>query len=369
MLMPWVTRLEKLLRESREAFLEGLLRPSLPACVGMVLLVGTQIAVMCFIVTEESVSRVGSLVLITKETDYDADVTVNVLRLKHGDCQNPTVVCMGDSLMGECLDDPERMASELSPMVGPVDFRFLATDSQTLWEAVILLDQLPQNFQGVVVIPLSPIQVSHGVARLEQILASPRMPMYSSAFDAEVERAGLPVPSRTGVYFVDHSRFFVPRMSLMRKRLLGPVKMNRHALTEVTPEWTDDEWKKYEARIRDLVVSENMPSMFALLERLVERLKAREGVQVAVLDMPLHPRTAAIFGQAFMEYQSHLSAFAARTNTAVWRLTEEAKLGPNDFRDFGHVGHIDARKRFQTALCRRLANLLTDSEDLRRCGI
>jgi len=365
MLMSWVTRAEELARESREAFLEGLLRPSLPACVGMMLLVGAQIVVLCFVVTEEFVSRVGSLVLITDETDYDADVTVNVLRLKHGHCQNPTVVCTGDSLIGECLDDPDRMTSELSRLVCPVDFRFLATDSQTLWETVILLDQLPQNFRGVVVIPLSPSRMSHGKARLEQILASPRMPMYSPAFDAEVKRAGLSLPSRSGVYFVDHSRFFVARMSLMRKRLLGPVKMNRHAVTERTPKWTDGKWKEKEARIRDLVVSENMPPMFALLERLVERLKPRDGVQVVVLDMPLHPQTAAILGKAEMDYQSRLSAFAARTNIACWRLTEEAQLRTEDFCDFGHLGRADARKRFQAAFCRRLANLLTDSEDLR----
>lgn len=348
-----------------EAFLDGLQSRSLLACLGMLLLVTMQMAALSFFVTEEAVSGIEAGVLMSAPDDYDAHVTVEALRLKHGQSRNLTVVCTGDSMISEALDDPDRIASQLSELVGPVDFSFLATDLQTLWETVILLDQLPETFRGVVIIPLSPLQVMHGQQRLKKVLASPRMALYSETFDLEVRKAGLSPPPQCGVYFIDHNRFFVARTSVMGKWSIEPVALDRHMLTRTDPPWTEATWKRNEAKLRDLVHLENMPEMFELLERMLLRLRKREGVQVVLLDLPRHPRTMAIFGDAEQEYETRLSQLANRLDVPCWSLTQDACIEPEDFHDPAHLGSTDARRRFQAVVCQRISQLLIASEDPR----
>ena len=104
--------------------------------------------------------------------------------------------------------------------------------------------------------------------------------------------------------------------------------------------------------------------MFALLERTIRRLQSRANAQVVLLDLPRHPRTQAIFGNAELEYQTQLSDAAVRLNVPIWSLTEDAGIEPADFHDFAHVGNVDARRRIQSLLCHRISQLISESKDL-----
>jgi hypothetical protein len=355
--MPSTRGLRGHVSELASAFVEGALRPSLPACLGTLALVATQTLILSLVVSEETVARLEPTTLMSGVTDWDAYITVKALALKHREDSNPVVVCTGDSLIMAAVDDPADVARELRSSVGPVDFEFLATYGQSLWDTVTILDQLPKDARGAVVIGVSPVRMMDDVSRLRRLASSPRLALSSPAFEDEARRAGQPLPWRTGVYFLDHSRWFAARPSMVLGWLTEPVEPDMHYVVRLLPAWKDEDWEKPTRIASRLSQPENMPSMFAMLERAVRRLQARENVRVAVLEMPRHPRLAAVFRRAIEEYQTRICDFAERMKVAHWRLDDEARLAPEDFSDPVHISNAAARRRFQRVLTRRIKEL------------
>lgn len=340
------------------AFVEGATRPSLAACAGTLVLVLVQLVLFCTVFSESFVAGLRPSALMLHEHDWRALVTVKSLALKHRDSTQSVVVCTGDSTIMAALEDPDRIGVDLASEAGPVPFEFLATGAQSLWETVIVLDQLPNDFHGVVVISVNPLRLTDSMAMLERSLDVPRLALSSDAFDREVKLAGLTPLPRYGVYLLDQSHWFALRASLVIKSLVVAVEPNVHSFMNELPVWDEDTWNDNILAVQQLQQLDRMPKRFELLERTVRRMQLRDKVRVALLNVPLNPRIVAKVAKSIDQYDLRMAELVKRTGVTYWQLADEVSLSADDYFDPGHLSNVEARRQCQHILTRRIKRLL-----------
>jgi len=341
-----------------DTFLGAATRPSLATAVGAIVLALGQVALVAAIVTPKFVARLNPSALMNDPMDFEAFATVVALRMKFGDGGAPGVIYTGDSVAIEALDDVGALVADLSDRVGSnVPFEFLATHGQTLYQAVALLDQVPEHFRGVIVLSIGPEQMMTPLDALRSWGESPEVAVYSPSLRDEMERWGLAPPVQTGIYFIDFGRFFVARRAAVLRQLGAPaVEPDIHYYTKHFPPWTEAQWRTNLPRAGLRLAVDRRPDMFALLERAVQQHQGRAGVQVVLLEKPVNARLAQAYGPSYSDYIAAATAFAERMDVPYWRLDDEAGLTPDDYHDWAHLGRPAARRRFQDALSRYLAD-------------
>jgi hypothetical protein len=327
--------------------------------VGPLALALAQLVTLAAVVDPGFVAGLHPTTLMSDRLDYDAHATVAAQRLRRGSISPLDVIYTGNSAAVEALDDPAAMGADLSGRVSAdVGFHFLATLGQTLWETVILVDELPAELRGLVIIGVSPVAVTMSRARLRVLLDAPRLALDSAAFRDEVARAGLEPPAHTGIYLLDHGRFFVARRLAVLRRPWGLLPLDTHHYTRTRPAWTREDWRIRAPEIPEQVDLSRLAELTGLLGRMLDRLLAREGLRVVLLEAPQHPLMTVGLGEKAGAYREAILAVAARDGAEYWRLDEEAGLEAGDFHDWGHLGRPEARRRYQEVLARRAAALL-----------
>jgi hypothetical protein len=199
----------------------------------------------------------------------------------------------------------------------------------------------------------------HDRSKLKKLLDEPRMALDSTFFHEECRRLGL--RSRQGDnYFLNHCQFFASRTVALHRMLMGGVEPTIHYFTSTMPKWDDETWTEKAPLIKKrLDKPKNLPAMFALLDRIVGRLVKRDGVRVLLIDMPRHPRMRSELERIESDYRSQLTELAARYSSSkvrVWKPQAEIDFAPSDFHDVAHLTTDESRRRYQSALCARLAD-------------
>jgi hypothetical protein len=339
------------------------IRPSPAAAIGSVLLALVQIAITCVFLTPSYVAGLADTALMKSHMDFDGVVTVVANRLKHGSRRGLNVVFTGDSVAMEAIDDESRFERDLTERLGrKVDFWFVASHGQTLWETAIVLDQLPEEYRGVVVICVGPRLMMVGLGRLQNLVESPRLALYSPSFDEELRCFGLTAPKKTGIYFVDFGRFFVARRNVLFRMFLEPWNANIHHYTDNFPGWAEADWQEGLPKAGKRLQPQSLPSMLAVMRRQIERLKQRQ-ITVVLVEKPCHPRLREAYGQPYRDYRDAIDSFVEEMSVEYWQLDSAANITGDDFHDWAHMSNPEARTRFQKVLTDRIAELL-DQVDL-----
>jgi hypothetical protein len=296
---------------------------------------------------------------MTGRNDWDAYTTVAALRLKYNPPSGQVLVCIGDSLLLEAFTSLGQLQSDLRTAGLDAQVHLLATDAQTLWESGTICDQLPVGSDTIVLFAISPLQMLHDRSKLEKLLDEPRMALDSNFFYEECRRAGLQ-PHRTRSFFLNNSHFFASRIIALDRLLIGGVEPSIHYVTSTQPKWDEKTWAtKAPAITRRLNKPENLPAMFELLDRIVQRLVKRDGVRVVIMDMPRSPRMRESLAEVESVYRTRLTELAARYEPGrlmVWHSLDEVPFHADDFHDLAHLSTDDSRRRHQGALCDRLAH-------------
>lgn len=341
----------------------GLTEASMLTLLGPILLAFLQIGLCCLLVNERTLSQMNENTWVSNPVDWDARTTVRALQVKYGTQHHPMVVITGDSQILENLEDPMKIPAQLREQGLDVDYAFLATDGQTLWETVQVLDQLPPDFHGAVVLMINPMNLTHGEKRLNNLLEHPRMALDSDNYREEIRLAGKEPRKKTGVFFLDYGQFFAARVTMMTFWFRGREPPNPHYSTErLFSRWDEAQWKKYMGALPILVQLENLDHMAGVLERCIARLKKR-GIQVVLVEGAFHPNAFKSFGEKGERYRKCIQELTQRQHVLDWDLYDEAQLKPEDFFDFAHLDNDAARGRYQQALCRHLVELFKNTQD------
>ncbi len=344
------------------AFWDGFTRPRPIALAGVCLTVLVQAALL----TSPCLSRVDARYLMAGPNDYGAELTSEVMRLRqsHSDPSTMVVVHLGSSMSQEAIDGRESVTAELSAALGrPVQYWPLFMPDATLWELGALVEQVPVQSHGYVVLEVSPGMIGNKrdlpvrfVQRAETVLDSPFA-------EDELRKAGHPVPFRTGIALVDHAGFFSARRdNLWRWALRCPHAgtegfFHRYSTATVRPGDLGDPLKNvtgdYEGRaaLNDV-----------LLEKVVHLAESR-GLKVILLNMHYRPGVLAQALDIERAFAQHLSADAAKMKTPLIDPSTDAGLTADDYLDNYHLWKQPARLKFQGAFVQSVGDIIKREEN------
>ena len=355
------------MQEIGRAFWAGLTRPSLLAvalCLGIV--AG---GVLAFVAAAPVLVRGDAYrILLSGPDDAQTFVSHHVARGLPQD--RPSVVVLGTSLMVACMDPWNDLDATLgAELARPVHVAELATSSQTSWEMAAILDATRPPEGSIAVIGLSygllgvPV-LGPGASTLASMARNPKMAFTSPVFDAEIARAEIDPPRRTGVYALDNAAYFLARRKEVIRNILrggisyaDPLDAPWYAIVG-----TPEAWEQEKADLPKLIerYNANVDTHFDALDRMIAR-ESERGVRFVIALAPINPewdRTEN--GALFMtRYRAEAEKFARGHGLPFADLNLLARLGDGDFVDMeGHLKTEAARDRCTAAVGEVAANAM-----------
>ncbi len=357
-------------------FARGAYRPSLPALAGSVLVALALLGACTCLITPEVVGGAGRGYFVRNDEDHYAGLTAQILHLGKTARRVPSVVLIGASSTREAFSSTGELERSLLEETGE-EFvvHNLTSDGITHWEAQGVWDFIGGKFPGMVVLEISPLNLSRSPADLGDMGRDWRFALDSPSFDDELRIAGVTAPRRTGNYFLDHRRFFLARPIVLLNLFRGPVTIKPHRA---------EEWRRLSGpeflraatragRWRE-TYRENREANMAVYDRIVRRMTGAEGIKVLLLDSTRNPAADALnFAsdehRALLDtYHADAAQLARSPRVDYAGLRDEAGLTPADFVDASHVNNPDGRSRYTRALAKRLAALWRDNTGTENSG-
>lgn len=335
----------------------------MPALLGTAMVAALWLVLAVCIVRPANLAKVEPGYLMTVDADHYAEITLRAMEITHGEPSDFTVTILGTSGIRSFITHPDLIEQEVERTAGAdVSTHYLAAKGMSVIEMAGVLDYIKDQCRGIVLIQLSPVALSETAAEQAQIAASPRLGLSSELYDAELERATGVAVTRTGPYFLDHWRFYAARMNgnVIRHVLRGPPQTPlRHHSDGAPP--TDVEWQILTRRERGELTTfqqENQRNM-AIVDRAIDRVRQTRRVEVVLLRLPVAPRWVPHVRtkEEFAAFGKLMSEWAQRRGYRYWAINDEAKIDPEDFEDYVHLGDPDAQEQCTRIIATRLARL------------
>lgn len=345
------------------AFWDGLTGIRLSTALGIFAFALAELALLAALVTPDRVAALPAGVVARHGGDDGASTTVAALQMARTAGARPTVVLVGASSLREALLDAESLRTDLAGRLGVAEDRLevhdLTTSGQELFESLALLDLLPAETPGVLVIGAGAARLMRPRATTLDRFEHPDLAIDAPALDARGAELGFTPPHRSGVYLLDHLQFYVTRPQLLWRPFTGPIALARHRYLGRTP-WTEKRWVKGLDTLVALlddptpVTEANLGALSAALPRLA----AGGRRSVVLLDAVMHPRARERVGPLVAGVEARVREMAGRHGAQYLSLDAEARIEPGDFYDHTHFVTETAMQRYQSALAGHLAPLL-----------
>ncbi len=343
----------------------GATRPSGPALIGMLAVALAWLLGCITFLTPARIAQLGGGWFMESDEDEYAALLADTLRLRTLTPGPREIVIIGASSTREAITSAEDLEELVSTQLGePVHVRLIAGGGLFVWEIAAVVDQLPPHLRGTVLVEISERQVTRARDLLQGLVESPRLPLDSPAFDAEVRTAKLAQPHVwTDNYFLRHYQFFVARPLALLNLVRGPVTPCPHMTARWRPP-TEAEWRRIHETAGQWVTKYDLaPANFAVYGRILGAIRQR-GLQPALFQPPRNPKVMAEAlaergaADMFARYTTDLEQFAQQQNTPLWTVQDEAAMTPDDFFDGLHVKSDAARERYTAALAKHIADQL-----------
>jgi hypothetical protein len=249
-----------------------------------------------------------------------------------------------------------------------VSFRFFSANSERMEESLIITDQLPPSFRGVVVMVVSDYLDDYAKPRAMAAMHK-RLAVQSAPSIRPIWRADGYTPRHTGNFFIDHLDFFAARRAVALR--LTPVRGEPHQGSfhrgklerdihrfereqELASQEGDNAAKKRQSG-RAPFLSKSRPVALALLRNMSAR-----GIPLLFVRAPDLPSRTAAFAERSARFDRELGALADSYGAHVRDYNPDLDLGDDDFQDGIHLGSRSGRRRFQDRLMRDVGELLRD---------
>ncbi len=347
------------------AFWSGLTVPSLPGLLLTLAIAGGSWVALVFGLTHERMSA-WSRYFAASRRDTCAFVTGRVQEVRaDAALGRPLVVVIGASGTRDAISGADEVRKRLSERL-PVEpvVHGLITDGQNLLETAALLEQLPERFDGLIVVDVNPYRLAAGIAgRQPDGSLEYRLGFRNRVFEEFIDQVGIENGEPIS-YFWDNREFFLPRMRNVYRNLRrgAPTEIPRPPQREGGRFVNEATWRGFTSVAVGLVESWTRragPGLELLAEQC-RVVRARGDVAIALLEGPIAPRARdTVWGVEFLaEYRANMVRFAQENGLLYWDVAAEAELGRADFYDWGHLNSADARERFTRVLVDRIAGVL-----------
>jgi hypothetical protein len=337
-------------------FLRGLTSTTRNSWLGIVAFALLEFCIACAFFTPRRLARQDPQLLMQSTTDDYAALTIRVLEYHYSHPQGPQVVYLGGSSAKFALPelDERTLSDALSREVGtPSRFLPFVASSERVEHALQLCDQLPDGFDGAVVLVTNPHKSGDEGRRLHDI------PLESPALTKLEGDDRLSMDRRTGIFFLDHLRFFAARRDLLIRAPHGRLEPPTEAPLMSAEELFAME-QKFIRRAASRPTIQLLNDDRRHLERLIENMKCRHVLTVLV-EAPIHPVAGAIMDRYEPHYREKLASFARERGAVYLDFNDEVRFVASDFSDLQHVLSPDARRRYTSSLMKHLGALLRDA--------
>lgn len=355
-------------RKARNAFLHGATRPSkLSVCV-MVAVVLTLLITAAVTVTPAGMAGTLPGYLASWRNDYDAFVTGHALRMAQDSTDAPVLVLLCASAGREAFDRTDLQETLSENGLPETRVYNCGTARQGLVDSIMIADNIPMDTHGVVVLSIGPARFAESKDTLEQAIRSPRLGLHSDALARLAGEQGLAVGRPSGLYVWDHLRFLAPRLRHIPTRLLRnrPLVVAEHRYLRRAPR-SPTKAREHSERVAERLshYDENKAWNEKLLLELVAVVRARPGLQFALIEHPINPdflRTYMPDG-LMSEFRESLRTLAAANDIPILPLEYPEGATAEIFHDWCHLRDREAIRSISRSLGQRVADMLVQAEE------
>ena len=285
-------------------------------------------------------------------------------RLLASEEEAPLFALVGSSGMVEAVTTEGGLHEAVSlGSKGDVRVADLSCYGQSILDSVLLVDQLPSRFDGVVVMNISPRLIGRGW-KFEKPFGN-RMAVRSPLLEDMVRDGGVDMEELTGNYFLDNRRFFLPRLwSLLRNVVNGPLERRMHPYGDSPSPLGDVLYKQQLGRVRLAYGSYDKNYRFDMrfVSTVGLEVTKRGAVAFVLLEAPVRPSALEeVYGaDGFAAHTENMRAFAEEHGFLYWNLNQEAGLTDSDYYDYTHLWVAEARERYTRVLGGKVASLIEE---------
>jgi hypothetical protein len=272
----------------------------------------------------------------------------------------PGIALIGTAAMREALLEEEQIAELLYHATGnhAAIYNFM-TGGQSALEMAEFSSIFAKNFQGAVVLGISPSRLSADPSELQGLINKPRLAFVSQATVEEALSLGLAVKKTTGIYLLDNYQFFAARQSdFIRNIFFGPPKKRlNHAFLGKSP-LNQNGWGRNKQILQsrlghyDEFADRNLGSF----ERAINLLNKSQGIAIVLLDIPINPRAMKniITPKFYRRHQEKMKLFADKMDVLYLNFNNIINFSADDFQDWSHIRTENAQIQFTKLLVKNL---------------
>lgn len=349
------------------AFWKGLTEAQIGSIMAIVAVVVIQSIVLSWYVTPQHMAQINLSKVPNTIRNQFAYISIFANQLKYIRPKFKSIMMVSTSSGRNSIHNFDQVGLHLSSMTGyPTQFFMLATPNQTLWESGTILESIPSEFDGVVIISIGLHRLSWGYDTLELLQKSPRLAIESPFLFNESILAGIDAQRPSGIFLYDFRNSFWEFGSRVISSFSKGMPNDFH--NNPVPgldENTEKHWKIYYRKLDKAKKSfvENKANNLELLARIIRQLHAKS-IPVVLMESTLHPRSYQYLGSEYLQYRQEIEEFATKNAVAYWNFNAEIQFSVTDFKDFSHMSNPQVRQRFQNMLIHHLLVLMQQENDL-----
>jgi hypothetical protein len=346
-----------------KAFWRGL---TLPSALALTVAIGILIILSGVILagTERFVASPWGGYLAASRIDYETFVTRKLLELTPGASERPLVALVGASVTRSSFGTEPDIEAEVERTTGvAAEALILCTGRQTMLEHVAVIERLIESGRPVeIVLGIGPSRFTNTPEVLNQVIQQPGLGVRSDWVNEEVLALGLPPNEPMGNYAIDNRHFLLARLQDLPRNLARGL-LRGYTPTEIQTFWLgrhiepeEYDWHSRQVMTRFADYDGAFSINLAILERLVERVKAAPQARLILVEHAINPAFLRDYltPERYNAHVARMHAWAEEKDVTYLTLAADAGLTEDDFYDWAHVSSPEAYARLRGMLAASL---------------
>jgi hypothetical protein len=301
------------------------------------------IASSILLITPEFMAKKGDALFAEHDYDYDLYSTVKALNLTTAPNYTPKFIILGGSTTRAALLESDITVHLLDSGLANFDIVKLCTQRQSLSQAYKLVDSIPMDTPGIVVLGVSPGMFTSTKAHWISSIDNPRLGIRSESLIHFINReTDFQLRGNSGIYALDNSRFLLGRWRTALSNWLSrePPKSrdSRYSGGETMPEKV---FLRHSAKVRELLshYDTNQADNFLLLREIVGLINNRPQLSLILFEAPINPRFIDEYDmrRLYDSYLEKMAHFTQQQNIPFIRSDELVEFHPSQFYDWAHL--------------------------------
>lgn len=319
-----------------------------------------------FWVTPELMIRLAPN-LDSLSSDYSELLTKNILQLQNQTHPPPSVYIVGNSTLKEGLDF-DALKSILHTGANSVRVVDLLSGGQSLLDALAIVDNLPKNAQGIVVLGHSMRSSIMTNLKIEIAKTGANLGFRSNAVRDFLIGSGH-VPSRQyGLYSLDSFGYAAPRLlKYYTHQLTSKISTNTNLVKSkhvMSPDELEIDEAYFMNEIEPIFKSylDQLELGRDVLIKIKSLVEERERLNLMLIETPLNPSVINNqLGRDFhLNYLENFRAFSNLHELRYYNTVEKANLSARDFRDVHHLFDTNAIFRHSASVASAISDALNE---------